>query len=64
MRLLDVADEIISVLASDPHASLNITLEINAEFPSGVADTPTRLRKVVSQDWRREHTIDPNVRSN
>ena len=37
MRLVDVADEIISILAGDPNAMLNITLEINAEFPSGAS---------------------------
>jgi hypothetical protein len=42
MRLVEVAEEIISVLASDPNASINITLEINAEFPSGVSDQTKR----------------------
>jgi hypothetical protein len=38
MRLVQVADEIITLLASDPNASLNIAVEINAEFPSGAPD--------------------------
>lgn len=38
MHLVRVAEEIIHVLASDPNASPNITLEINAEFPSGASD--------------------------
>jgi len=38
MRLVQVAEEIISVLSGDPNASLNITVEINAEFPTGASD--------------------------
>ena len=47
MRLVDVADEIISILAGDPNASLNITLEINAEFPSGASD---QIKRAVSEN--------------
>ena len=47
MRLVEVADEIISVLAGDPNASLNITLEINAEFPTGVSD---QIKRAVSEN--------------
>ncbi|MFO0888325.1 MAG: DUF499 domain-containing protein [Isosphaeraceae bacterium] len=47
MRLVDIADEIISVLAGDPDASLDITLEINAEFPSGVSD---QIKRAVSEN--------------
>lgn len=38
MHLVQVVEEIISILAGDPNASLNITLEINADFPSGASD--------------------------
>jgi len=38
MRLVQVADEIISLLASDPQATLRISVEINAEFPEGASD--------------------------
>jgi hypothetical protein len=38
MHLVQVAEEIINLLASDPNAKLDITLEINAEFPRGVTD--------------------------
>jgi uncharacterized protein len=38
MRLVQVAEEIISVLTGDPNALLNITIEINAEFPTGASD--------------------------
>ncbi len=38
MHLVQVAEEIISILAGDPNANLEITLEINAEFPFGASD--------------------------
>lgn len=47
MRLVEVAEEIISVLAGDPNASLNITLEINAEFPNGASD---QIKRAVSEN--------------
>lgn len=47
MRLVEVADEIISILASDPNASLDITLEINAEFPNGA---PDQVKRAVSEN--------------
>ena len=47
MRLVEVADEIISVLAGDPNATLNITLEINAEFPSGASD---QIKRAVTEN--------------
>ncbi len=47
VRLVDVAEEIISILAGDPNASLNITLEINAEFPGGVSDP---FKRAVSEN--------------
>ena len=47
MRLVEIAEEIISVLAGDPNASLNITLEINAEFPGGVSD---QIKRAVSEN--------------
>lgn len=47
MNLVQVAEEIISLLASDPNASLNITLEINAEFPSGASD---QIKRAVTEN--------------
>jgi hypothetical protein len=38
MHLVQVVEEIVNLLASDPNATLNITLEINAEFPRGATD--------------------------
>lgn len=47
VRLVDVANEIISILASDPNAKLEITLEINAEYPGGVSD---QIKRAVSEN--------------
>jgi len=47
MHLVTVADEIIVILAGDPNASLNITLEINADFPSGASD---QIKRAVSEN--------------
>jgi len=47
MHLVQVAEEIIQLLASDPNASLDITLEINAEFPSGASD---QIKRAVSEN--------------
>ena len=47
MRLVQVAEEIISILAGDPNASLDITVEINAEFPSGASD---QIRRAVTEN--------------
>jgi predicted AAA+ superfamily ATPase len=42
MRLVEIADEIISRLAGDPQAKVSVTVEINAEFPAGVSDSVKR----------------------
>ncbi len=42
MRLVSIAEEIIAVLAADPNAKVKITLEIEAEFPSGATDQTKR----------------------
>ncbi len=47
MRLVQVAEEIISVLTSDPNASLDITVEINADFPSGASD---QIKRAVTEN--------------
>jgi hypothetical protein len=47
MRMVQLAEEVINVLASDPNASLKITVEINAEFPSGVSD---QIKRAVSEN--------------
>ncbi|MFM7207880.1 MAG: hypothetical protein ACKO4T_14560 [Planctomycetaceae bacterium] len=38
MRLRDIADEIIALLASDPDATVQVTLEVFADFPAGPKD--------------------------
>lgn len=49
LRLVQVAEEIISLLASDPNATLDVTVEINAEFPSGASD---QTKRAVSENAR------------
>jgi hypothetical protein len=41
-KLNTIADEVIKLLVSDPNATVRITLEIDAEFPSGASDTIKR----------------------
>lgn len=45
--LVQVADEIISLLASDPRATLKVTVEISADFPEGVSD---QIKRAVSEN--------------
>ncbi len=47
MRLVQIADEIVSLLASDPNASVKVVLEISAEFPDGAKDT---IKRAVSEN--------------
>jgi hypothetical protein len=47
MKLVQISDELISLLASDPNASIKVTLEISAEFPSGAKDT---VKRAVSEN--------------
>lgn len=47
MRLVQIAEEIIAVLASDPNATMRINLEINADFPSGASD---QIKRAVSEN--------------
>lgn len=47
MKLVQIAEEIISVLSTDPHASLNITLEVTADFPEGASD---QIKRTVSEN--------------
>jgi len=46
-RLVQLADEIISLLASDPQATVRVSVEITAEFPSGVSD---QIKRAVSEN--------------
>ena len=47
MRLVQIAEEIVSLLASDPNAQLKITVEINAEYPGGASD---QIKRAVSEN--------------
>jgi predicted AAA+ superfamily ATPase len=47
MRLVQLADEIISVLCSDPNASVRLVVEISAEFPEGA---PDQVKGAVSEN--------------
>ena len=42
MRLVEVAENIIAILASDPNAEVTVSVEIHANFPSGVQDQTKR----------------------
>jgi predicted AAA+ superfamily ATPase len=47
MRLVELADEIIAVLNSDPSAVLKVVLEVSAQFPDGASDT---VKRAVSEN--------------
>ena len=47
MRLVQIADEIIAVLAADPKADVKVTVEITANYPEGV--TP-QIKRSVSEN--------------
>jgi uncharacterized protein len=49
MRLVQIADEIVAVLGSDPNASIKVVLEVSAEFPDGVKDN---IKRAVSENAR------------
>jgi uncharacterized protein len=42
MRLVQIADEIIAVLAADPNAEVKVRIEIEATFPNGAQDQTKR----------------------
>jgi len=46
-KLLEIADEILALLSSDPNADVKIQLEISADYPAGAADS---LRRSVSEN--------------
>lgn len=47
MRMVELAEEIINVLASEPQAKLKVSVEIVAEFPDGVSD---QVKRAVSEN--------------
>ncbi|MBL9171426.1 MAG: ATP-binding protein [Verrucomicrobiales bacterium] len=42
MRLVQIAEEIIAILAADPQAEVKVSVEVTAEFPAGVKDETKR----------------------
>ena len=42
MRMVQVAEEIIAVLAADPNADVKVVVEIQANFPSGASEQTKR----------------------
>ena len=49
VRLVQLAEEIIGVLCSDPNATVKLVVEISADFPDGVSDT---IKRAVSENAR------------
>jgi uncharacterized protein len=49
MRLVQLADEVISQLGSDPNASVRVVVEISAEFADGAKDN---VKRAVSENAR------------
>ena len=49
MRLVELAEEIVSVLSSDPNATVRLAVEISAEFPDGASES---MRRAVSENAR------------
>ena len=47
MRLVQIAEEIVNVPASDSQATVIVSVEISAEFPLGVCDS---IKRAVSEN--------------
>jgi uncharacterized protein len=47
MRLVQVAEEIVAILASDSQATVKVSVEISADFPEGVSD---QIKRAVSEN--------------
>jgi hypothetical protein len=47
--MVQIAEEIVSLLVSDPNASVKVVVEISAEFPDGAKD---HLKRAVSENSR------------
>ena len=47
MRLVEIAEEIIALLASDAKANVRVSVEISADFPEGVSD---QIKRAVSEN--------------
>ncbi len=49
MRLVELAEEIVSVLAADANASVRLVVEISADFPDGASES---MKRAVSENAR------------
>ena len=49
MHLVELAEEIVSVLSSDPSATVRLAVEISADFPDGASES---MRRAVSENAR------------
>lgn len=49
MRMVQVAEEIIAVLAADPNAEIKVAVEIQVSFPSGASD---QIKRAVTENAR------------
>jgi len=47
LKLVEIAEEIIALLRSDPNAHVQVTLNIHAEFPEGVSE---QIRRAVTEN--------------
>jgi hypothetical protein len=47
VKMIQLAEEVISVLCSDPNADVRVTVEISADFPHGVSD---QIKRAVSEN--------------
>ena len=47
VRLVEIADEIVSLLASDPNATVKLSVEIAADFPEGASES---MKRAVSEN--------------
>jgi hypothetical protein len=47
MRMVQIAEEVINLLATDPNAAIRVTVEIAADFPYGASDA---VRRAVSEN--------------
>ena len=49
VRMVEIAEEIVAVLVSDPNATVRVIVEISADFPDGAKDT---TKRAVSENAR------------
>ena len=45
--MVQIAEEIVNVLASDPNATVKVSVEISAEYPAGASD---QIKRAVSEN--------------